>query len=168
MLEYVGEFHEAFEIPEPAGPTITHLTPQVLIALSIAAATIRSASQFLHLKCEANNGATPLMRGHLMAEELAEFLEAMAAGDLVAALHELVDCEVVHKGSVRSLGLTDIYPDAQLAIHNANMSKLGPDGKPLKNAAGRVVKGPNFKKADLSPLFGPDVTVRLEETEVEQ
>jgi predicted HAD superfamily Cof-like phosphohydrolase len=62
----------------------------------------------------------------------------------------------------------DIYPDAQLAIHNANMSKLGPDGKPLKNAAGRVVKGPNFKKADLSPLFGPDVTVRLEETEVEQ
>lgn len=153
MLEYVGEFHETFEIDEPAEPCLPGLTPEVGRHLELAAAHIRQASQYLHSKCELWGKAPPLMRGHLMAEELAEFLEAMASGDLASTLHELIDCEVVQKGSVRSLGLTAIYPDGQVAVHNANMSKLGPEGKPLKNEAGRILKGPNFKKADLTPLF---------------
>jgi predicted HAD superfamily Cof-like phosphohydrolase len=155
MLALVGEFHAAFEINEPAEPVILGLTEPVKDALRAAADAIREASRFLHQECEANDGATPLMRSHLMSEELAEFMEAMADGNLVQVLHELEDCEVVHKGSVRSLGLTTRYPDGQMLVHEANMSKLGPDGKPIKNAAGRILKGPNFKKADLSVLFEP-------------
>ena len=29
-------------------------------------------------------------------------------------------------------------------VHRSNMSKLGPDGKPIKRADGKVLKGPNF------------------------
>lgn len=36
-------------------------------------------------------------------------------------------------------------------VHKSNMSKLV-DGKPMKNAAGKVQKGPNYKPPDLSFL----------------
>jgi hypothetical protein len=32
------------------------------------------------------------------------------------------------------------------------MSKLGPDGKPIMRDDGKVMKGPNYKKPDLSDL----------------
>lgn len=165
MLDYVGEFHEAFEIKEPEHPALVGLNWSTRAVLRSAASVIRSTSRFLHKWCEMERGAPVLMRSHLMAEELAEFMDAMADGNLVQAFHELVDCEVVHKGSVRSLGLTSVYADGQLCVHNANMSKLGPDGKPIKNEAGRIMKGPNFKKADLTALIEPayrQVTVEVE------
>jgi predicted HAD superfamily Cof-like phosphohydrolase len=36
------------------------------------------------------------------------------------------------------------------AVHSANMSKLGPDGKPIYRLDGKVLKGPNFRAPDLS------------------
>lgn len=155
MLGLVGEFHQAFEINEPDHPCLPGMSGMAAFSLRRAAEHIRAASQFLHTACKGCDGAPPLMRGHLMAEELAEVLDAMADGNLVQVLHELVDCEVVHKGSVRALGLAMSYPDAQLAVHNANMSKLGEDGRPIKNAAGRIMKGPHFVKADLTDLIEP-------------
>ena len=38
-------------------------------------------------------------------------------------------------------------------IHRANMSKLGPDGRPIINDSGRVVKGPDFKPADAASVL---------------
>lgn len=35
------------------------------------------------------------------------------------------------------------------AVHVANMSKLGPDGKPIMRNDGKVLKGPNFRAPDL-------------------
>lgn len=37
-------------------------------------------------------------------------------------------------------------------VHKSNMSKLGDDGKPVRNVAGKVVKGPNYKKPNLKDL----------------
>jgi predicted HAD superfamily Cof-like phosphohydrolase len=37
-------------------------------------------------------------------------------------------------------------------VHWSNMSKLGLDGKPLKNETGKVIKGPNYKQPDLTNL----------------
>jgi len=37
-------------------------------------------------------------------------------------------------------------------VHESNMSKLGPDGKPVLREDGKVMKGPNYKKPDLSDL----------------
>ena len=37
-------------------------------------------------------------------------------------------------------------------VHASNMSKLGLDGKPLKNSSGKVLKGPNYKPAILTDL----------------
>jgi predicted HAD superfamily Cof-like phosphohydrolase len=35
-------------------------------------------------------------------------------------------------------------------VQRANMSKLDEDGKPIYNDQGKVMKGPNYKKPDLS------------------
>ena len=35
-------------------------------------------------------------------------------------------------------------------VHTSNMSKLGADGKPVYRDDGKILKGPNYKEADLS------------------
>lgn len=37
-------------------------------------------------------------------------------------------------------------------VHASNMSKLGPDGKPVKRGDGKVLKGPNYRAPDLSDI----------------
>lgn len=34
-------------------------------------------------------------------------------------------------------------------VHNSNMSKLGSDGRPIYREDGKVLKGPNYKPADM-------------------
>ena len=38
-------------------------------------------------------------------------------------------------------------------VHESNMSKLGEDGKPIYREDGKVLKGPNYKKPNLSDLI---------------
>ena len=38
-------------------------------------------------------------------------------------------------------------------VQNSNMSKLGKDGKPIYNDQGKVMKGPNYFKPDLSKFI---------------
>ncbi len=62
---------------------------------------------------------------------------------------ELADLQYVLSGMVVALSI----PMEQIfeRVHQSNMSKLV-DGKPLKRADGKVLKGPNYKKPDLSDL----------------
>lgn len=62
------------------------------------------------------------------------------------------------------LGLTK-YRDAGFAeVQRANMSKLGDDGKPVLNNAGRVVKGPNYQPPDLARVMAiVDAEILVEE-----
>lgn len=49
-----------------------------------------------------------------------------------------------------SLGFSEVRDAAFSEVHQSNLSKLGEDGKRIINEAGRVVKGPNYFKPDLS------------------
>lgn len=46
----------------------------------------------------------------------------------------------------------ETFSKAFSRVHESNMSKLGPDGKPVLREDGKVMKGPNYKKPDLSDL----------------
>jgi predicted HAD superfamily Cof-like phosphohydrolase len=39
-------------------------------------------------------------------------------------------------------------------VHQSNMSKLGEDGKPIYREDGKVLKGPNYKAADVRKYIG--------------
>jgi predicted HAD superfamily Cof-like phosphohydrolase len=88
------------------------------------------------------------LRYNLIKEELAEFKEAIDKKDLLEAADALTDLLYVTYGAGHAFGIN--LDDCFNEVQNSNMSKLGTDGKPIYNEAGKVMKGPNYFKPDLS------------------
>ena len=88
------------------------------------------------------------LRYNLIKEELSELKEAMYNKDLLEVADALTDILYVTYGAGIAFGidLDKCFDEVQ----NSNMSKLGEDGKPIYNEAGKVMKGPNYFKPDLS------------------
>ena len=87
------------------------------------------------------------MRFKLITEEVDEFANATDKENL---LKELADILYVVYGYAATYGLP--IDAAFKRVHESNMSKLGEDGKPIYREDGKVLKGPNYKPADLSDL----------------
>jgi len=88
------------------------------------------------------------LRYNLIKEELAEFKEAIDKKDLLEVADALTDLLYVTYGAGHAFGIN--LDDCFNEVQNSNMSKLGIDGKPIYNDAGKVMKGPNYFKPDLS------------------
>lgn len=97
--------------------------------------------------------ASALLRAKLLISEASETVEAMANKDMVEILDGLVDTLYVTVGAAVSYGLGDILMEAFDLVHINNMSKLGPDGKPLKDASGKVIKPEGYKPVNLEALL---------------
>ena len=94
------------------------------------------------------------LRINLLAEELDELKEALAQNDIVETLDALIDLQYVLDGAFLSFGLHDVKDIAFAEVQRSNMSKLGPDGKPIRRESdGKVMKGPNFFEPDLSQFI---------------
>ena len=91
------------------------------------------------------------LRYDLIKEELDEFTEAMKNKDLLEVADALTDILYVTYGAGHAFGidLDKCFEEVQ----NSNMSKLGEDGKPIYNDAGKVMKGPKYYKPDLSKFI---------------
>jgi len=88
------------------------------------------------------------LRIDLIKEELQELNEAMNNKDLLEVADALTDILYVTYGAGHSFGidLDKCFEEVQ----NSNMSKLGEDGNPIYNESGKVMKGPNYFKPNLS------------------
>ena len=88
------------------------------------------------------------LRIDLIKEELDELQEAMKNNDLLEVADALTDILYVTYGAGHAFGidLDKCFEEVQ----NSNMSKLDQNGKPIYNEAGKVMKGPNYFKPDLS------------------
>jgi len=88
------------------------------------------------------------LRLDLIKEELNEFKEAMDNKDLLEVADALTDILYVTYGAGHAFGIDlDKCFDA---VQNSNMSKLSENGEPIYNESGKVMKGPNYFKPDLS------------------
>ena len=47
----------------------------------------------------------------------------------------------------------DVFMEAFARVHDSNMSKLDSNGNPILREDGKVMKGPNYKKPDLTDLL---------------
>ena len=94
---------------------------------------------------------TNKLRIELIKEELEELTEAIKQNDLLEVADALTDILYVTYGAGHAFGidLDKCFDEVQ----NSNMSKLGEDGKPIYNEAGKVMKGPNYFKPDLSKFL---------------
>lgn len=111
----------------------------------------------------------------LMDEESTELLEAIEnvlkeASDLVYVtlgaiasgqikddspdniLNENTDTALKWIESLCSIIPSETRDEAFRRVHASNMSKLGPDGKPLRREDGKVLKGPNYMPPVLKDL----------------
>ena len=88
------------------------------------------------------------LRIDLIKEELEELTEAMNNKDLLEVADALTDILYVTYGAGHAFGidLDKCFDEVQ----NSNMSKLDENGKPIYNEFGKVMKGPNYYKPDLS------------------
>jgi Uncharacterized protein conserved in bacteria len=91
------------------------------------------------------------LRYSLIHEELDELKQAIDNKDLLEVADALTDILYVTYGAGHAFGI-DLDKCFQ-EVQNSNMSKLGNDGKPIYNDAGKVMKGPNFYKPDLSKFL---------------
>ena len=88
------------------------------------------------------------LRIDLIKEELDELKEAMNNNDLLEVADALTDILYVTYGAGHAFGidLDKCFDEVQ----NSNMSKLGKNGEPIYNESGKVMKGPNYFKPNLS------------------
>ena len=104
--------------------------------------------QEIREKASFPNDKITSLRYDLIKEELDEFKEAIDKKDIKEVADALTDILYVTYGAGHAFGidLDKCFEEVQ----NSNMSKLGKDGKPIYNENGKVMKGPNYFKPNLS------------------
>lgn len=125
-LEAVREFHERFGLGIQAKPT-ADLGP------------------------EKNR-----LRFELMKEENEEYFHAANQGNMVEVADALGDMLYILCGTILEHGMQDKIEEIFEEIQKSNMSKLGPDGKPVYREDGKVLKGPAYFAPRLHEILGED------------
>ncbi len=97
------------------------------------------------------DGGRQTLRVDLIQEELDEYKDALLAGDIVAVADALGDLDYVVNGAAIEHGIE--LPVITAEIHRSNMTKLGPDGKPIYREDGKILKGEGYEPPRLEPLL---------------
>ena len=88
------------------------------------------------------------LRLDLIKEELNELKEAMSNKNLLEVADALTDILYVTYGAGHAFGIN--LDKCFEEVQNSNMSKLDENGMPIYNEHGKVMKGPNYFKPNLS------------------
>ena len=109
---------------------------------------MKTFGQEVKTKPSLSTGKINKLRLDLIKEELEELTEAINNKDLLEVADALTDILYVTYGAGHAFGidLDKCFDEVQ----NSNMSKLDQNGKPIYNETGKVMKGPNYFKPDLS------------------
>ena len=102
--------------------------------------------------------STLSLQGELIVEESIEVEDAFVDLDLGITnrrakehlLKELADLTYVCFQAAAAFGWD--LEEAFRRVHESNLSKLGEDGKPIRNELGKILKGPNYTEPSLIDL----------------
>lgn len=92
------------------------------------------------------------LRVELIDEEFAELKAAIQMKDIVGIADALGDLEYVINGAALEYGIN--LPEVVKEIHRSNMTKLGPDGKPIYREDGKILKGDNYEEPNIRKVLG--------------
>ena len=93
------------------------------------------------------------LRHRLLEEENNEYLEACGDDDLVGIADALGDQLYIIYGTILKHGLQDRIEEVFTEIHRSNMSKLDENGKPIMHADGKILKGKNYFKPNITKIL---------------
>ena len=109
---------------------------------------MQTFGQQIKEKAEFPNEKITKLRYELIEEELQEFKEAIDKKDIKEVADALTDILYVTYGAGHAFGIN--LDKCFEEVQNSNMSKLDQNGKPIYNEKGKVMKGPNYFKPDLT------------------
>jgi len=112
---------------------------------------MQTYGQEVKSKAAFSDEKTNKLRIDLIKEELEELQQAMKDKNLLEVADALTDILYVTYGAGHAFGID--LDKCFNEVQNSNMSKLGSDGKPIYNESGKVMKGPNYFKPDLSKFI---------------
>ena len=107
--------------------------------------------QEVKTKSELSNDKINSLRLSLIQEELDELTKAINEKDVLEVADALTDILYVTYGAGHAFGIN--LDKCFEEVQNSNMSKLDENGKPIYNESGKVMKGPNYFKPDLSKFL---------------
>ena len=112
---------------------------------------MKTFGQEVKVKSDFSSDKINNLRIALIEEELDELKMAINKKDLVETIDALTDILYVTYGAGHAFGvnLDKCFDEVQ----NSNMSKLDSDGKPIFNEKGKIMKGPNYFKPNLSQFL---------------
>jgi hypothetical protein len=130
----VREFHEAFGLPDPK------MSKEETLELweRLIQEELKELKEAVEHTLKEMADVCYVLNGY-----------ALVGGDLKYAMKLE---ETAAKYVMRLLDWAVQY-EAFRRVHESNMSKLGPDGKPMYREDGKVLKGPNYRPPDLSDLI---------------
>ena len=112
---------------------------------------MKTFGQEVKEKAEFPNKKITSLRYDLIREELEELRKAIDNNDIKEVADALTDILYVTYGAGHAFGIN--LDKCFEEVQKSNMSKLGKDGKPIYNEFGKVMKGPNYFKPDLSKFI---------------
>jgi predicted HAD superfamily Cof-like phosphohydrolase len=132
----VRQFHEAFDIPILGQPCVPSLDRVELRRRLVAEEFKEVDAEFERI----------ISRSWRYAHAFDLYV------DVARLAKELADLRYVAWGADLEFGIPSHEVD--LEVHRSNMSKLGPDGRPVRRHDGKVLKGPNYFEADIVSVLG--------------
>lgn len=146
-FDKVGVFHRAFSLPvEPTPMVPDDATVRLRLAL-----LLEEFHELAEATCqEANENQQAFLATLAKAREQLETLDGFRV-DLVEVADALTDINYVTYGAGHTFGI-DLNACCE-EVHRSNMSKLGADGKPVKDARGKVLKGPDYSPPELKAVL---------------
>lgn len=138
--ERVREFHETFGHPVAEEPTVIY-SDRTMLRLEL----IREEFCEL-LEAAGFNDAAEEIRAVYLNPDIDW------NPDLVGIADALGDLEYVVNGAALEHGID--LPAVVKEIHRSNMTKLGPDGKPIYREDGKILKGEGYEPPNLEAVLG--------------
>ena len=112
---------------------------------------MKTFGQEVKTKAELSNSKINDLRISLINEELEELKEAVKDNNILEVADALTDILYVAYGAGHAFGIN--LDKCFNEVQESNMSKLDSDGKPIYNESGKVMKGPNYFKPNLSKFL---------------
>jgi len=89
------------------------------------------------------------LRLDLINEEVQELQDGFSKGSMLEIADALTDILYVVYGAGHAFGID--LDECFFEVHRSNMTKLGPNGRPLYRDDGKILKGANYSEPDLTP-----------------
>ena len=112
---------------------------------------MKTFSQEVKSKSSLSSDKINILRINLIEEELEELKLSIKQKNLLEVADALTDILYVTYGAGHAFGIN--LDKCFEEVQNSNMSKLGDDGKPIYSEKGKVMKGPNYFKPNLSNIL---------------